>query len=170
MSAISWKSTKSWKSPAAFKSISTRLDVGHRIAARSRLEFSSTQQVAKNPSRLARIGDQIQKDLAELIRIEVKDPRVGMITLTGVEISSDYHHAKVFFTTLGGAQSVAKAAAGLQHASGFLRSQLAKGLKLRIVPELHFIHDESVERGIRLSNLIDDAIASQPVDVDGEKS
>jgi len=82
----------------------------------------------------------------------------------------DYHHAKVFFTTLGGSESVAKAEAGLLHASGFLRSQLAKGLTLRIVPELHFIYDESVERGIRLSNLIDDAIASQPEDVDGEKS
>src|ERR1700704_6545625 len=118
--------------------------------------------MAKNPSRLGRIGDQIQKDLAELIRTEVKDPRVGMITLTGVEISSDHHHAKVFFTILGGPESAARAADGLQHASGFLRSQLAKGLKLRIVPELHFIHDESVERGVRLSKLIDEAVASQP--------
>jgi ribosome-binding factor A len=127
--------------------------------------------MAKNPSRLGRIGDQIQKDLAELIRTEVKDPRVGMITLTGVEISSDHHHAKVFFTTLGGPEIVARAEGGLQHASGFLRSQLAKGLKLRIVPELHFIYDESVERGVRLSRLIDDAVASQqPEDVDGEKS
>ena len=127
--------------------------------------------MAKNPSRLGRIGDQIQKDLAELIRTEVKDPRIGMITITGVEVSSDYHHAKVFFTTLGGSEAVAKAADGLHHASGFLRFQLAKGLKLRLVPELHFIYDESVERGIRLSNLIDDAIASQPEDnTDDEKS
>ncbi len=126
--------------------------------------------MAKNPSRLGRIGDQIQKDLAELIRTEVKDPRVGMITLTGVEISSDHHHAKVFFTTLGGPESVAKAEAGLLHASGFLRSRLARGLKLRLVPELHFIYDESVERGIRLSRLIDDAISSQPEDVDDDKS
>ncbi len=127
--------------------------------------------MAKNPSRLGRIGDQIQKDLAELIRTEVKDPRIGMITITGVEVSSDYHHAKVFFTTLGGSEAVAKAADGLHHASGFLRFQLAKGLKLRLVPELHFVYDESVERGIRLSNLIDDAIASQPEDnTDDEKS
>ena len=127
--------------------------------------------MAKNPSRLGRIGDQIQKDLAELIRTEVKDPRIGMITITGVEVSSDYHHAKVFFTTLGGSEAVAKAADGLHHASGFLRFQLAKGLKLRLVPELHFVYDESVERGIRLSTLIDDAIASQPEDnTDDEKS
>lgn len=115
--------------------------------------------MAKNPSRIARIADQIQKDLAELIRTELKDPRVGMITLTGVELSNDYHHAKIFFTTLGNAAS---ALTGLQRASGFLRSQLAGGLKLRIVPELHFVHDQSVERGIYLSTLIDDAIASQP--------
>jgi len=120
------------------------------------------QQMAKNPSRLARIADQIQKDLAELIRTQVKDPRVGMLTLTGVEISSDHHYAKVFFTTLGDAERVAKALSGLEHASGFLRSQLAKGLKLRIVPELRFVHDESVERGVRISTLIDDAIASHP--------
>jgi ribosome-binding factor A len=118
--------------------------------------------MVKNPSRLARIADQIQKDLAELIRTQVKDPRVGMITLTGVEISSDYHYAKVFFTTLGDGERVAKAQSGLEHASGFLRSQLAKGLKLRIIPELRFVHDESVERGVRISTLIDDAVASHP--------
>jgi ribosome-binding factor A len=125
--------------------------------------------MANNSSRLGRIADQIQKDLAELIRTEIKDPRVGMITLTGVEITGDHHHAKIFFTTLGGAQAAARAADGLEHASGFLRSNLAKGLKLRIVPELHFIYDESVERGIRLSKLIDDAIESQPVG-EGEKT
>ena len=119
--------------------------------------------MAKNPSRLGRIAEQIQKDLAELVRTELKDPRVGMITLTGVEISSDHHHAKVFFTTLGGEDSAAKAVNGLEHASGFLRSQLAKGLKLRLVPELHFVYDESVERGVRLSRLIDEAVASQTV-------
>jgi ribosome-binding factor A len=125
--------------------------------------------MAKNPSRLGRIGDQIQKDLAMLIRTEIKDPRVGMITLTGVEISSDHHHAKVYFTTLGGAEAVAKAESGLMHASGFLRSQLAKGLQLRIVPELHFIYDESVERGVRLSKLIDDAVASRSDDLENGK-
>lgn len=104
-----------------------------------------------------------------LIRTEIKDPRVGMITLTGVEISIDHHHAKVYFTTLGGPEAVAKAESGLTHASGFLRSQLAKGLQLRIVPELHFIYDESVERGVRLSKLIDDAVASQSDDLENGK-
>jgi ribosome-binding factor A len=121
--------------------------------------------MAKNPNRLGRIGDQIQKDLAALIRSEVKDPRVGMVTLTDVEVSNDYRHAKVFFTTLGDAEAVARTEAGLQRAAGFLRSQLAAGLKLRIVPELHFVHDSSVERGMTLSRLIDDAVAT-----DGSRS
>lgn len=116
--------------------------------------------MARNPSRLGRISDQIQKDLAELIRGEVKDPRIGMITLTGVEVSSDYRHAKVFFSVLGDADAVRRAQAGLARASGFLRSQLASGLKLRLVPELHFVHDETVARGMELSRLIDDAVAS----------
>lgn len=112
----------------------------------------------KNPSRLARISDQIQRDLANLIRGDVKDPRIGMVTLTGVEVSNDYRHAKVFFTILGDAAIAARAQRGLEKASGYLRSQLAKGLGLRVVPELHFVHDESVERGARLSRLIDDAM------------
>jgi ribosome-binding factor A len=120
--------------------------------------------MAKNPSRPERIGEQIQKDLAALIRTEVKDPRVGMVTLTGVEVSSDYHHAKVFFTALGEPDAAERAELGLERAKGFLRKQLAAGLNLRIVPELHFVHDQSVVRGIELSRLIDDAIASQPPD------
>ena len=119
--------------------------------------------MAKDPSRLGRIADQIQRDLADLIRSELKDPRVGMITLTGVEVSKDYRHAKIFFTTLGGPEIVLQTQQGLQRASGFLRSQLAGGLTLRIVPELHFVHDDSVERGVRLSKLIDEAVASQPL-------
>jgi len=118
--------------------------------------------MAKDPSRLGRIADQIQRDLADLIRSELKDPRVGMITLTGVEVSKDYRHAKIFFTTLGGPEIVLQTHQGLQRASGFLRSQLAGGLTLRIVPELHFVHDDSVERGVRLSKLIDEAVASGP--------
>ena len=118
--------------------------------------------MAKDPSRLGRIADQIQRDLADLIRSELKDPRVGMITLTGVEVSKDYRHAKIFFTILGGPEVVLQTQQGLQRASGFLRSQLAGGLTLRIVPELHFVHDDSVERGVRLSKLIDEAVASGP--------
>jgi ribosome-binding factor A len=111
-----------------------------------------------NTPRRGRIADQIQRELAEVIRTELRDPRVGMITLTGVELSNDQSHAKVFFTILGSTAEVESALEGLQRAAGFLRSSLAHGLTTRKVPELHFAYDESVERGARLSKLIDDAV------------
>ena len=113
-------------------------------------------------ARQARIADQIQRELAELIRLEVRDPRVGLVTLTGVELSRDGSHAKVFFTALGAASDAATAQEGLQRAAGFLRSQLAHRLTTRGVPELHFHYDESVERGVRLSRLIDEAVKPAP--------
>jgi ribosome-binding factor A len=110
-------------------------------------------------ARSARIADQIQRSLAEVIRLEVRDPRVGLVTLTGVELSRDQSHAKVFFTVLGSGGEAEAAAQGLQNAAGFLRSELAHRLTTRKVPELHFEFDESVERGVRLSRLIDEAVA-----------
>jgi ribosome-binding factor A len=109
-------------------------------------------------ARGARIADQIQRELAELVRTEVRDPRVGLVTLTGVELSRDQSHAKVFFTMLGADSD--EALEGLGRAAGFLRSELARRLTTRKVPELHFAYDESVERGVRLSKLIDDAVKS----------
>ena len=112
---------------------------------------------APNP-RLGRIADQIQREVAELVRTEVRDPRVGLVTFTGVELSRDQSHAKVFFTILGGDPVIQEALQGLERAAGFLRSQLAHRLTIRKVPELHFAYDESVERGMRLSKLIDEAV------------
>ena len=114
--------------------------------------------MAKDYARTERVAEQMQRELAELVRLEVKDPRVRMVTLTGVEVARDYSHAKVFYTTLEGEQ--AKVQQGLERASGFLRSQLAHAMKLRITPQLHFVYDASVERGARLSQLIDQAVAS----------
>lgn len=115
--------------------------------------------MAKAFSRTGRVAEQIQRELAELIQLEVKDPRVGLVTLTDVEVTQDYAHAKVYFTTLGPAEKAPQAQLGLQHAAGFLRSQLAHRMKLRVMPQLHFIYDTSVERGVRLSQLIDEAVA-----------
>ncbi len=112
--------------------------------------------------RRARIAEQIQRELAELIRLEVRDPRVGMVTLTGVEISGDQSHAKVFFTVLGPESAARDAQEGLQRAAGFLRSGIAHRLSTRSVPELHFTFDESVERGSRLARLIEEAVAPAP--------
>ena len=109
-------------------------------------------------TRTSRIADQIQREVAELVRTEVRDPRVGLVTLTGVELSRDQSHAKVFFTVLGPATAIEEAQEGLDRAAGFLRSQLSHRLSTRKVPELHFAYDESVERGVRLSKLIDEAV------------
>jgi ribosome-binding factor A len=113
----------------------------------------------KDYSRTLRVADQIQRELADLIQHEIKDPRVGMITLTGVEVDRDYAHARVFYTTLGNKNENFLVEKGLQRASGFLRTHLSHRTRLRTVPQLHFIYDESVERGVRLSRLIDEAVA-----------
>lgn len=113
----------------------------------------------KDYSRSLRVADQIQRELADLIQNEIKDPRIKQITLTAVEVTRDYSHAKVFFTTLANKEDVFLIENGLEHAKGFLRSNLSHRMKLRITPELHFVYDESVERGARLSKLIDDAVA-----------
>ena len=114
--------------------------------------------MAKDYARTDRIAEQIQRDLADLLRLEVKDPRVQKVTVTGVEVTSDYSHAKVFYTTLDGTNKQLQE--GLDRAAGFLRSKLAHAMKLRIIPQLHFVYDESIERGSHLSQLIDQAVAS----------
>jgi ribosome-binding factor A len=116
----------------------------------------------KDFPRSRRIADQIQRELADLIRVELKDPRVPqLVTITGVEVSPDQSHAKVFFTVLGDERKIDDAAAGLKRAGGFLRTQLGHRMKLRVVPQLDFKYDTSVERGVRLSHLIDEAVASR---------
>ncbi len=107
-----------------------------------------------------RIADQIQRELSEIIRLELKDPRVGLVTITDVEVSQDNAHAKVFVTSFGEPVQQEAALRALDHAAGFLRTTLSKRLKLRTVPQLHFLYDVSVERGMHLSRLIDDAVAS----------
>lgn len=110
-------------------------------------------------SRTERVGEQIHRELAELIQRELKDPRVGMITLSGVEVSRDFGHAKIWFTVFGEAEAAREAQAGLQHAAGFLRRELARRMRLRVVPELHFHYDDTQARGAHLTALIDQAIA-----------
>ena len=166
--------------------------------------------MAKDYTRTDRIAEQMHRELAELVRLEVKDPRVRMVTLTGVEVARDYSHAKVFYTVLspnnissrevplsnsldkttshstklpktaakslvippagertngsspegGGRKAISAVQEGLERASGYLRSQVAHRMKLRITPQLHFVFDASVERGAHLSQLIDQAVAS----------
>jgi ribosome-binding factor A len=113
-----------------------------------------------NPGRITRLSDQIQKDLAGLIQREVDISRAGLVTLTGVDLSADYAHAKVYFTVMGAEPEVATAA--LSEKAGWLHSLLFKLLHIHTVPTLRFIHDDQVARGIEMSQLIDRANASQP--------
>jgi len=110
--------------------------------------------VKKGQGRTQRLGDLIQRDLSELIRLELRDPRVGMITITSVDVSPDLSHAKVFFTMLE-KDKLEDTLHGLKRSAGFLRSQIAKRIKMYTTPELRFEYDESVERGDHLSRLID---------------
>ena len=116
--------------------------------------------MAKEYSRTQRIGDQMQRELAIMIQREIKDPRLGMITLTGVDVARDLSHARVYFTVLGkdDAESIALNLSILKDASGYLRMLLGKAIKLRIVPQLQFQYDESVQRGAHLSALIERAV------------
>ena len=113
----------------------------------------------KDYPRSRRIAEQVQRELTDIIRLELKDPRVGLITITDVEVTPDHKRARVFFTLLGDEAMIQEATRGLRHAAGFLRSQLASRFEMRSVPQLEFVYDASVERGSRLSQLIDAAVA-----------
>ena len=102
--------------------------------------------------------EQVHHELAEMIRAEVKDPRVGLVTVTGVELTPDYAYATVWFTVLpDDPENVANTLAGLRRAAGFLRSQLGRRVRIHTTPELRFVHDTSTERGMSMSRLIDQA-------------
>ena len=113
------------------------------------------------PNRGFRVADQIQRDLAELIR-ELKDPRLGMATVNAVEVTPDYAHAKVFFSVLVG--DPAETEVALNEAAGFLRNGLFKRLQIHTVPTLHFHYDRTIERAAELSSLISKANATRALD------
>lgn len=125
--------------------------------------------MAKNsksiPARGLRVADQIQRDVAEIIWSELKDPRVGMITLTEVQLTPDYAHAKIYFTTLADDPAAIKnTLEGLNKAAGFLRAQLGLRLHIHTLPQLHFVHDTSTMRGMAMSKLIDEANSTRSKD------
>lgn len=107
--------------------------------------------------RARRVGEQIRQELADILWREMKDPRVSGVTITAVEANPDLEHAKVYFSLLTGKPD--EATRVLQKAAGFLRTELSRRMRLRSVPQLHFQFDESLERGNRISHLIDEAIA-----------
>ncbi|HBN74167.1 MAG TPA: 30S ribosome-binding factor RbfA [Sutterella sp.] len=103
-----------------------------------------------------RIADQIARDLAEIIPRELRDPRIGLVTITGCEITPDYAHARVFFTVLGTDPKVCEA--GLNAAAGRLRNLIFHKLTIHTVPTLHFVHDTSVEHGFAMDRVIKEAM------------
>ena len=114
----------------------------------------------KSPTnRSFKVADQIQRDLAELIARELKDPRVGLVTLQAVEVTPDYAHAKVFFSLLNG--DPVETAQGLNAAAGFLRAGLFKRLHIHTVPTLHFVFDRTTERAADMNALIAKAVSSR---------
>ena len=116
------------------------------------------------PNRSYRVNDQIQRDLTELIARELKDPRVGMVTIQAVEVTPDYAHAKVFFSLLVGDPQETQDA--LNQAAGFLRNGLFKRLHIHTVPTLHFVFDRTTERAADMNALIAKAVASRSKDSD----
>jgi ribosome-binding factor A len=117
---------------------------------------------SSTPNRGFKVADQIQRDLSELIARELKDPRVGLVTIQAVEVTPDYAHAKVFFSLLTG--DPAETTQGLNAAAGFLRTGLFKRLHIHTVPTLHFVFDRTTERAADMNALIARAVSSRAKD------
>ncbi len=117
-------------------------------------------QPSSGGSRGTRVAEQLHHELAQLIAREVKDPRVGMVTLTGVELTADYAVATVYYSALTDDPArLGETDAGLKAAAGFLRSQIGRRVRIHTTPEIRFVHDASLARGMRMSRLIDEANA-----------
>ncbi|MEG3754430.1 MULTISPECIES: 30S ribosome-binding factor RbfA [Alteromonadales] len=120
--------------------------------------------MAKEYSRTSRVSQQVQKELARILQQEVKDPRIGMVTISGVDITRDLAYATVFVTFLTiGDQTNEESLKGLNAASGYIRRLLGKAMRLRIVPEIRFTFDETLTEGLRISELVSGAVKNDKV-------
>ncbi|OGQ83193.1 MAG: ribosome-binding factor A [Deltaproteobacteria bacterium RIFCSPLOWO2_12_FULL_60_19] len=108
-------------------------------------------------NRSDRVGDLLLELVSQLLMKEVSDPRIGAITLTGAEVSKDLRHAKIYFSILEGSEKKTQVASGLKSATGFIRGRVAKDLKLRFVPTIEFIYDETEDRARRIEDLLKQA-------------
>ena len=116
--------------------------------------------MAREFNRTDRVAEQLQRELAQIIQLEIKDPRVGMVTVSAVEVSRDLYYATAFVTFLGISEddkSIKQALAVLNDATGFIRSLVGKRMKLRVIPQIKFEFDQSISRGSELSALINKA-------------
>ena len=106
--------------------------------------------------RAFRVGDRIREEISDLLIRKIRDPRIGFLTITTVEMSRDLRHAKVFFSTLGTEEERQQALIGLRSATGFIKRELGERLQLRYMPEIVFHFDSSLEYGSRISKMIDE--------------
>jgi len=116
--------------------------------------------------RSERVGDLLLETLSELLLREVKDPRIGAVTLTGVDIADDLRHARVRFATLGDATARERAQKGLESAARFMQGKVARLLRMRYVPEIHFEYDEQFEKADRIDRLLRGIRSSEPDDTE----
>ncbi|MCX8641655.1 MULTISPECIES: 30S ribosome-binding factor RbfA [unclassified Gilliamella] len=116
--------------------------------------------MAKTFSRSSRVGHELQKEIAIILQREIKDPRLGMVTVSGVDISRDLSYAKVFVTFLNDddPQVIEQGLTVLNDAKGYIRTLIGKAMRLRIIPEIKFFYDESLVKGMQMSNLVSDVI------------
>ena len=162
-SGISWRSSRSRKSRGLFSQTAKVQPTCDRVelkkfagkASRTLCHNGKADETEQKPGRGLRVADQIQRDVAEMVQREVPTERAGLVTLTGVEVTPDYAHAKVYFTTIG-APSRSRPAR-LNEKAGYFHSLLFKRLSIHTIPKLTFVHDTSVEHGIEIDRLIAEA-------------
>ncbi len=106
--------------------------------------------------RVSRVGEQVKKELSQIIQQEIKDPRIGFVTVTAVEMSGDLQIAKVYISVMGKQEEKRDTLAGLEKAKGYIRSEIGRRIKLRHVPELVFVMDESLEHSEHITRLLND--------------
>jgi ribosome-binding factor A len=109
--------------------------------------------------RIARVNEQIRRELTSLLQRDVRDPRIGVVTITAVETSPDLYHAKVFYSVMGPEDDRASAAEGLRAAAGFLRTEIGRRMHIRRAPELHFTYDDTLQHAMHIERLLKEALA-----------
>jgi ribosome-binding factor A len=114
--------------------------------------------------RIARLNEQVRRELTFLLQRDVRDPRIGIVTVTDVEVSPDLYHAKVFYSVMGSDEDRASAAEGLRAAAGFLRTEIARRMHTRRAPELHFTYDDTLQHAMHIEKLLQEALATTGVD------
>lgn len=111
--------------------------------------------------RADRLGEEFKKEISSIIRNQVKDPRVGFVSVVYVDVSGDLRHAKIYFSVLGDDKAIAETIQALKSATGFIRREIARRIQLRYTPELTFIYDDSIAHGAKISKILADVLTEE---------